>query len=298
MILQSWKDIETSEGIFNWSHIDAEVARASIANKVVRVALHAGGESVPSWVTQNYPTIKEIFVYDKQTSEKRYHPAYWDAIFIEVKSRFYKAISERYRDNNTVFAISASMVDPNTGDWSFRIDDDEQEQSFLDAGFTEIAFIEAYKKLIDNAMANFNNKYVITAVGLIPRRLVSNQEFAVNEVLKYAFDKYGDQLIIAKGSLNANTADPTTANNLRAWQVIWDSKPHCAGQFVWSITNDPDFKMNGGNVYSESEKRTIFKKAFEIGLKYELNWIEPWNADVLNPDLQDELAYAQNELKQ
>lgn len=298
MIIQAWNEIETSEGVFNWSHIDSEVNRAKSANKIVRIAIHTGGESVPDWVTLNYPTIKEIFVYDKQTSEKRYHPAYWDATFIEVKSEFYKAIAERYKNNNnTVFAISVSMVDPNTGDWAFRIDDDEQKQSFLDAGFTETVFIEAYKQLIDNAMVNFNNKYIITAVGPVAVQLVSDKYFAVDEVLEYAFGNYGDQLVIAKGSLNANTPDPTTSNDLRTWQVIWDFRPRCAGQFVWGITNDPDFKMNGGNAYSENEKGTIFKKAFETGLKYKLNWIEPWNIDILNPDLQDELEYAQNELK-
>lgn len=298
MILNGWNAIETSEGVFDWSHIDSEVARASAANKVVRIALHAGGKSVPNWVTENYPTIKEIFVYDKITNEKRYHPAYWDLTFIQVKSNFYEAIAERYNGNDTVFAISVSMVDPNTGDWAFPIEDDEQRQSFLDAGFTEAAFINAYKTLIDNAMDNFGDKYAITAVGPIPTSLVSDKYFAIYEVLNYAFETYNNRLIIAKGSLSANTADPIIDTNLRAWQMIWDFKPHCAGQFVWGVTNDPNFKMNGGNAYLESEKSAIFRKAADIGIAYELNWIEPWRVDVLNPDLQDDLEYARNKLRE
>ena len=235
-------------------------------------------------------------MYDNRTLQKRYHPAYWDEIFIEIKSNFLKSIAERYSVNEVVFAISASLVDPNTGDWSFRIDDDEQKQSFLDAGFTEAVFINAYKKLIDNAMANFQNKYVITAVGPIANSLVSDKYFALNEVLNYAFEVYDDRLIIAKGSLNANTPNPITDSNLRAWQVMWDFKPHCAGQFVWSVSRDPEFKMNGGNEYTD--KKSIYSSAFNIGVLYELNWIEPWKADILNPDLQDELENARNILIQ
>lgn len=296
MVIQAWNDIETSEGVFDWSHIDSEVNRASAANKVVRLAIHAGGESVPSWVKLNYSDIKEIYVYDKRTSEKRYHPAYWNSTFIDVKSNFYSVIGERYKDNPTVFGISASMVDPNTGDWFFRIDDELQKQAYLDAGFTEAAFIGAYKKLIDNAMVSFHNKYVITAVGGISSRLVDDNYVALYEVLNYAFETYGNQLIIAKGSLNANTPDPTQTDNLRLWQEMWDFRPHCAGQFVWGVTNDPEFKMNGRNEYSTDEKSAIYKRAFEIGIEYGLNWIEPWKIDLLNPDLQDELEYGRNKL--
>lgn len=188
------------------------------------------------------------------------------------------------------------MVDPNTGDWSFRIDDEVQKQAYLNAGFTELAFIETYKKLLDNAVSSFGYKYVITAVGPIDDSLVTDKYFAVNEVINYAFEAYRNQLIIAKGSLNTNTPDPEIGGDLRAWQIIWDSKPHCAGQLVWSITNETTFKMNGGNPYSENEKKDIFKKALDIGINYGLNCIEPWFIDVLNPDLQNELEYARNRL--
>ncbi|MGQ1889986.1 beta-galactosidase [Thermophagus sp. OGC60D27] len=296
MILDDWSNVEIKENTYDWSFIDSEVNRASSGNKKVRIAIHTGGEGIPSWVMQNYPSIKEIFVYDKQTLQKRYHPAYWDETFIRIKSNFYKALADRYKNNETVFAISISMVDPNTGDWDFRINDDLQKQSFLDAGFTEEVFVNAYKTLIDNAMENIKNKYLITAVGPISSALVSNEYSALYEVLNYSFNTYGDQLIIAKGSLNANTPNPNLTSDLITWQIMWDFKPHCAGQFVWSVTNDPDFKMNGRKPYSN--KDSIFAAAFDIGIIYGLNWIEPWKADILNPDLQDELENARNILIQ
>ncbi len=296
MVIAAWSDVEISEGNFDWSFIDSEIDRASAGNKKVRIAIHTGGSDIPTWVMQNYPKIKEIFVYDKRTFIKRYQPAYWDTQFIEIKSNFFKAIADRYSDNSSVFAISISMVDPNTGDWAFKIKDNEQKQSFLSSGFTETTFIDAYKTLIDNAMENCKNKYITTAVGPISPMLVSDEYFALYKVLNYAFNTYGNHLIIAKGSLNANTPNPNLDSNLRTWQLMWDFKPHCAGQFVWSVTNDPSYKMNGKNSYVN--KDSIYSAAFNLGIIYGLNWIEPWKADILNPNLQDELEDARNILIQ
>jgi hypothetical protein len=50
--------------------------------------------------------------------------------------------------------------------------------------------------------------------------------------------------------------------------------------------------VNGKQPYSESEIPAIFRKAAEMGKKYGMRWIEPWRIDLLNPDLQDEIAYA------
>lgn len=178
------------------------------------------------------------------------------------------------------------MIDPNTPDWSFIIQDDLQLQSYLDAGFTEQVFVDAYETVIDYAMSAYKNKYVVTAVGLLPKELAQDQFGAVHDVLDYAFGKYGDRLIIAKGSLNAAT--PLAADSQGTpWETMAKYSPHAAAQYVWNVTNDPDFKMNGHTSYTD--KLLIFGQAAEVAKSYNLIWIEPWRVDLLNPDLQDEV---------
>lgn len=291
LVLNGWNDIETSEGIFNWDHIDSEVARAKAAGKVIRLAIHAGGDSAPDWIYDNYPDVKRIIWYDKRSGEIMWIPAYWDPIYIEIKRRFYEAVGNRYKDNDTIFAMSTSMVNPNTGDWAFVIKDEAQKQSFLDAGFTEEVFISAYKKIIDYAMASFKNKYVVTAVGPIPRLFVSDKYYAVHQVLDYAYATYGDRLIIMKGALHAATPDASLSMGT-LWETILTYTPNTAAQFVWNVTRDPKYKMNGKVPYSTSQNPEIFRTAAEKGKSYGLRWIEPWSIDLLNPDLQDEIVYA------
>ena len=110
-------------------------------------------------------------------------------------------------------------------------------------------------------------------------------------MLDYAYANYGDRLIIAKGALHAAIPEPQESTGT-AWETMKIYSPNTAGQFVWSVTRDPNYKMNGKVPYSESEMPAIFRKAAERARMYGMRWIEPWKVDILNPDLQDEVAYA------
>ncbi len=293
MVLDSWDSVEPTEGVYNWTHIDAEVARAKAGNKVVRLAIHTGGESVPDWVYSNYPNVDTVIAYDKFTGSARWIPAYWDPEFIEIKRRFYEALGNRYKDEVAVFAISASMVDPNTGDFFFAADTDEQIQSYLDAGFTETRFVNAYKTLLDYAMTAFANKYVITAVGPIPVQLVNDSYSGLNQVLDYGYATYGSRLLIAKGSLNAGVPLATELPPAHhPWQTMLRYSPNAIGQFLYSVTDDFEYQMTQGIPYGEDQIEDVFWSAVEIGKSYNLRWIEPWSIDLLNPVLQDEIHAA------
>lgn len=292
MVLDGWDDIEKSEGVYDWSHIDTEVARARAGGKVVRLAIHAGGDSAPAWIFDRYPNVSKIIWYEKRTGLPIQIPAFWNPAFIELKRGFYEALGNRYQDEASVFAISAAMADPNTGDWSFRAETAEQVQSYLDAGFSEALFISAYKTLLDNAMVAFRNKYVITAVGPVPLALVSDNYSAIHEVLDYAYNSYGNRLIIAKGALHAETPDVNDLSSDNQWGTILRYSPNVIGQFVWSVTNDPEYKMNGKTPYDHNQAGDIFWNAVAIGKGYNLRWIEPWSIDILNAELQGEVIAA------
>lgn len=292
MVVEGWNEVEIAEGIYDWSHIDSEVARAKAAGKVVRLSIHIGGDDTPQWLSQNYPEIKNVIWYDKRSGSAMSIPAYWDSKFIEVRRRFFEAVGNRYQNEPTIFAVSGSMVNPNTGDWTFAAQTTEQVQSYLDAGFTEEVFIDAHKRVLDYAMAAFKNKYVISAVGPIPRELVSDKYSAVYKALDYAYATYSNRLIIIKGSLSSGTPSASVVPENHHWQTIRKYSPNASAQFVWSVTDDPDFKMNGKVPYAVNQNKDIFWNAVQIGKSYNLRWIEVWSIDLLNPDLQDDIRAA------
>jgi len=221
-------------------------------------------------------------------------PAYWDPVYLEIKNRFYQAVGNRYRNSPAVTIFSASLIDPNTGDWIFATETEEQIQSYLDAGYTEEVFINAYKTLLDNAMAAFKGKYVLTAVGSLPEpfALPVNRHLAVDEVLDYTFSNYGNRLIVGKGSLGAGLPEPAGLPTSHNWQTMLKYAPNTAGQFVWNVNDDPSYQMNGGVPYDATQKEDIFWQSVEKGKTYDLRWIEIWSIDLIDPDLQDEIAAA------
>ena len=301
LIIADWIDIETSDGVYDWTHIDSEILRAEEAGKRVRLAMHVGGDGTPQWVMDDYPAIQ--LIYNNVDEDKVWFPAYWDSAYLDLKTRFYEVLGARYKNSPNVFAMSGSMADANTGDWSFRVDDQEQFDAVMDAGFSEQNFINAYKRIIDTCMDAFRGKYVITAVGpldtfLVDEGVISGKFTAVDEVLEYAFSKYKTRLIIAKGALNATTSDPVVIFDgieedpdlLKLWRDIWLYKPQGAAQLVWSFASDGAYKLNGGDSYIEGDIPALFAQIQALSLTYEFPFVEFWKADFSSGDLDTELA--------
>ena len=75
LIHDSWASIEYQEDTYDWAHLDSEIARAAAHDKLVRLAVHIGGDDVPAWVL-NDSSIKLIFEYDKVSGDKYWVPAF------------------------------------------------------------------------------------------------------------------------------------------------------------------------------------------------------------------------------
>jgi len=67
LVHQGWKDIETLKGVFDWTYIEGEFASAVLNNKVVRPALHIGGDDTPKWLYDDM-TIPFVLGKDGATS--------------------------------------------------------------------------------------------------------------------------------------------------------------------------------------------------------------------------------------
>src|SRR5215469_13338367 len=59
-----WQDIETTEGVYDWSRIDGQLAQAESHGKQVVLIITSGGINVPDWLLGNYPTIQTFTFID------------------------------------------------------------------------------------------------------------------------------------------------------------------------------------------------------------------------------------------
>ena len=79
MVTMSWKAIETSEGIFDWTNVDSEInAILADGKDSITLNLAAGGEETPDWLL---PLAGATYTFLDINS---YHPTYCTSITIPV----------------------------------------------------------------------------------------------------------------------------------------------------------------------------------------------------------------------
>ena len=104
-----------------------------------------------------HPQINEVF------------PVYWDPIYLEKWCNFVKAFGEKYDDDPNVEFIQIGR----TGWFGEMIlgrtwksgDIVGIREEWLNAGFTKDAYVEAYKKVLDAYIEDFQNKSVSIMLG-------------------------------------------------------------------------------------------------------------------------------------
>ena len=110
---------EPAESAFDWSHLDAEVARAKALGKKVSLSV-AVGNRAPAWVYE--AGVKEFkFIlsqpYQKATFCKEQRiPIPFDSVFLEKWKSFIRALGQRYAGNPTVSKVRISGVNSYTAE--------------------------------------------------------------------------------------------------------------------------------------------------------------------------------------
>lgn len=387
LVHQSWDDLETAKGVFDWTHLDSELAAALANGKRVRAALHIGGDDAPKWLyddpsipfvlgksgetftyagglsfsgntvsvanpdfTGGLPPGKMIEIEGTPFNDGRYRltsiaatnataeetfvsetnvsgtiridvvPCYWNSAVVQHKSDFYVAMMSHIQGlgsatEQALLGVSISMVDPNTGDWSFPqsaahiasynsagwlTGNNAEKQAGLDV------FESAMKQLYDNALPFVPAGVVAaSAVGNVPGALLpfgtAGSEPA-NNILAHVHANFPGRLNLAKGALNARTnyARPCPATGT-PWEAICANPAENFLQINWAASSTNVFKANGDHEWDQSNPlatATVLKNAAISAYAYNAQWFEIWHADVdgntvlTDPALQSQIDIA------
>ncbi|CAN5594040.1 hypothetical protein BH20VER3_BH20VER3_18680 [soil metagenome] len=291
-IRAGWAALEPSEGVFNWSYLDSEIARATAAGKVVmlRISTQSGK---PQWVTD---AIKQaggkFFNYDNN-GETGSFALYWDPTFLAKKKAMIAAVGARYGGNPNIKIVSASFANGTSEDWSVPHETADVTQ-WLSLGYTTDKLVDAGKQMIDAVMTAFPNAYVTVAMngngytGKGPN-LDPDSNYVPRTVTANANASWPGRFIAQKNSLSTfNPVAPGTNSN---WEVLWNNRPNVGAQMLYWCANETSYRMNGG---VPGDPATVLRKAIDAGLSYGLSFLEIYQTDVIN--LPGEIAYAHGKL--
>lgn len=285
-IRQAWGDLEPSEGHFDFSYLDAEIARATAAGKMVLLRILTQTNK-PAWVTAAVTSAGGQFFTFDQDGVSSTIPVFWDPTFLAKKRAMIAALGAHFTGNPTIKVVAISFANASSEDWSVPHTPPEIEQ-WTQVGYTSQKLLDAGKTLLDAAMVAFPNQLIALAVAG-NGQLDSDVSYVARNSIATARASWPDRLIVQKNSLAAFI--PTAPGTSTLYGVLWDSRPDVAGQMLDASYGDTTYRNNAG---VPGDAASILHHAIDNGVGYGMKYIEIYQNDVLN--LPAEIASAHNAL--
>lgn len=286
-IRYGWLGLEPTEGAFNWTFLDSEVARAAAAGKTVllRIVTQAGK---PQWVTDAVTNAGGAFFNFDNNGTATSIPVFWDPTFLAKKKAMIAALGAHFGDNPTVKIVSASFANSWSEDWSVP-HTQEYVTQWVALGYTSEKMLNAGKQIIDATMAAFPNAYVAMAINgnghVNGANLDPDADYLSRNAILTSRLSWSGRFVVQKNSVSATLPPPPgTGGN---FEVLWNSRPNAAGQMLFWCANELTYRMNGG---VPGDPATILHNAIAAGYSYGMQYLEIYQTDVIN--FPDEITYA------
>ncbi|MEP7250355.1 MAG: beta-galactosidase [Spartobacteria bacterium] len=281
-IRQDWKDLEPTEGIYNWTFLDSEVARIKAAGKPILLRINTQA-SKPAWVTEAIKQAGGTFFTFNDNGIQTVIPVLWDPIFLSKKKAMIAALGAHFTANTAIKIVWVSFANATSEDWNVPHTPSEVT-AWKAAGYTTEKLLDAGKQLIDATMTAFPNQYLTIAVAG-NGDLDPDSDYVPRNAVLAARASWSGRLIVQKNNLA--TFNPPAPGTGTVFQLVWDSRPTVGGQMLFNCFSDKSYRMNNGVA---GDPAAILHKSVNICAGYEMNFVEIYQIDVLN--LPAEIGYA------
>lgn len=278
---QAWSDLEPTEGVFDWTFLDSEVARVAAAGKqiLLRIITQAGK---PAWVTTAVTAAGGSFYTFDDNGVTTTIPVFWDPTFLAKKKAMIAALGAHFSKNSAIKIVSASFANATSEDWNVPHNPDEVTK-WLAVGYTSQKMLDAGKQIIDATMTAFPTQYVTMAIGGNGHvggtgNLDPDATYVPRNVILTARASWPGRMLAQINSLSTyNPVAPGPDDSV--WHLLWDSRPDVAAQMVYQCATDPTYRVNGGVA---GDPATVLRVAVDAGVSYGVNYIEIYQIDVVN----------------
>src|SRR5712672_3811272 len=116
---EQWPDIEATEGVYDFSTMDTQLAQAEAHGKKVLLGITSGGLNVPDWLLANYPDIQTFTFIDPNPNHPTYGqpvtiPVFWDPIFLAKKIALIQAAGAHFAAHSSIVVVGCSFANSTT----------------------------------------------------------------------------------------------------------------------------------------------------------------------------------------
>lgn len=184
-LMYQWSDLNPSEGVYDWSKIEADLK--NWAGKKVILRVSASGWK--KWTTPQNTSWTPKWVYAKgahsvTTDDGSIKPVYWDTVFLHAYQAFITAYGQKYNLDDRILAIEMGIGDggetkPDTSKFSDRL------KKWKAAGYTDQLWFSAIKEIVQMYKAAFPTTPLI----LMPDASFLGSTLHEADVLNYAIQE-------------------------------------------------------------------------------------------------------------
>jgi Beta-galactosidase len=291
-VRDKWWHLEPSEGVYDWSTLDAYVAQIAPSGKKILIRIgtmggrHSLGGNTPDWVMDAVGA-NTISFYDSGHT-LRTIPLFWNQTFLDKKKAMIAAVGARYSGNRLVKVATASFANRNSEDWSVpdstQIDGippagSSEVTRMLAAGYTHQKMVDAGTQIMDAAMTAWPNQAIYIAIGRIDRPLEQDPDSVARDVRDATRSRWGStRLVIGKETIS-NVMPFAPPDPTSVWELFYLSRPAIAGQNLTACYGS--CQMNGGNCHGLTYDQ-ILRGTVDHFVSYGGQWLEIYDDDVTN----------------
>lgn len=265
LVRAPWSDLEPSPGVYDFSILDNELARAEEYNTLVTLAI-VNGPNAPGWLAAQ--GVQMIPFLDFSDGQQKMLPLLWDAKYLNYWKNFIAALGARYNSHPRIALVHITNATGN----GFEMQLPEKTEVIApweDVGYSEDNVIDSWQQVIDAFGFAFPDKPLDFDVHPVLR-----SDTVAQTLVTYANSALSDQFGVFAAwwsQDNANTAYPEMNRLL----VQAAAGTFGMVQMVCSETENPGCMGEGGMTQSVSQ-------ALQNGIRY----LEVWNQDIRNSAFQ------------
>lgn len=283
----SWQDIEPREGVLQWGKLDQVFERAQRNNKRVRLIL-VPGFGTPKWALKDVQTVIFTIKYGRGNGEDLPLPLPWDTVYQNRWFEFLRKINKRYGSNPSFVMIAAAGPTSVSSEMSLPNSPEDLEK-WRAVGYTSGKYIEAWKKTLATYAAIFPNQFI--SLALYPGLPIPDK--SERDRVRQEVAVFGAQALKGKFALQTSGLNPLKDDDEGAGYLL-------VKEFGPKYNILSGFMMSSAFTQKEDKygpALEALRDAITRGLEATINYLEIYEADILNTELQNELARAATALK-
>ncbi len=279
MVRTFWSNVEPAQDQYDWSFIDSQVQAAAASGKKVILLVLPGAFS-PQWALQGVQSAQFVVDYGFVQGTTVTLPMPWDATYLNRWFAFVRVLGQRYDSNPAVVNVPAAGPTSISEEMSLPNDKAAVAQ-WKQLGYS----LPKYEGAWQQTLAAYVQSFPTTQISLafypgLPIPDEAARTATRDDVAKFAFTRYGTQMVFQENGLSARKDTPALGYDL---VQQYASQTTTGFEMGTSATQKPD-EMGGAT------PAAALQASVDLGLKAGIQFLVIYERDALNADLQPILS--------